>query len=174
MAESARCTTRPVRTVPDVEPVARPTARVLLLDDADRLLLFRSLDDRGAAFWYPVGGRVEAGETVQDAAVRELHEETGLSNVQLGPEVWRRRHVVGWRGVEYDIRERWFIARVDRFDIDTSGFTHAERTEVLEHRWWSPAELANAKERLVPADLAARLTELLTKGPPAEPREVGI
>lgn len=154
--------------------MVRPTARVLLLDDADRLLLFRSLDDGGAAFWYPAGGGVEAGETVHDAAVRELYEETGLSNVRLGPEVWRRRHVVGWRGVRYDIRERWFIARVDQVEIDTRGFTHSERAEVLEHRWWSPEELANAKERLVPADLAERLAELLTNGPPAEPLEVGI
>ena len=152
----------------------RPTARVLLLDDTDRLLLFRSADDDGAPFWYPVGGRIENGETLRDAAVREVREETGLTDVELGPEVWRRRHVVGWRGVEYDIRERWFIARVQRFDIDTSGFTSDERDAVLEHRWWTLEELASATERLVPVDLADRLAELLSEGPPAQPVEVGI
>lgn len=157
-----------------VELGSRPTVRVLLLDDADRLLLFRSVDDCGGAFWYPVGGRVEEGESVQDAAARELLEETGLPGVELGPEVWRRRHVFAWRGVEYDHRERWFIARVQQFDIDTSGFTSAERVDVLEHRWWTQEELAASTERLVPADLAAQLAELLTAGPPAEPHQVGI
>jgi hypothetical protein len=40
-------------TVIDMKPELRPTARVLLLDDSDRLLLFRSVDDDGASFWYP-------------------------------------------------------------------------------------------------------------------------
>jgi len=113
-------------------------------------------------------------ENPSECITRELREETGFSDVELGPEVWHRRHVVSWRGVEYDVRERWFIARVQPFDIDTSGFTSAERVEVLEHRWWTPEELAAATERLVPADLAARLRQLLAAGPPAEPVAVGI
>jgi len=156
------------------EPLVRPTTRVLLLDENDHLLLFRSTNDDGVSFWYPVGGGVESGESAEEGAVREVLEETGVSNLKLGPEVWYRRHVFVWRGVKYDLRERWFIARVRHFDLDTSGFTDEERDAVLEYRWWTLDDLRGATELLVPADLAERLGELLTYGPPSTPVEVGI
>jgi 8-oxo-dGTP pyrophosphatase MutT (NUDIX family) len=155
-------------------PVVRPSVRVLLLDDADRLLLFRGVsDETGEAFWYPAGGAIEPGEGAREAAVREIREETG-AEVEIGAEVWSRRHVVPWGGVTYDCRERWFLARVAAFEIDTSGFTPEEVVNVTGHHWWTPAELTAATDRLVPADLARLLAALLADGPPAVPVEVGI
>ncbi|HWL37020.1 MAG TPA: NUDIX domain-containing protein [Frankiaceae bacterium] len=154
-------------------PVVRPGARVLLLDDADRLLLFRGVSDAGDGFWFPPGGAVEPGEDAAAAAVREVREETG-AEVVLGPEVWHRRHVVAWGGVTYDCRERWFVARVAAFEVDTSGFTDEEHEAGFVHRWWTLAELRAATERLVPAVLATALETLLREGPPAEPVDVGV
>ena len=97
-------------------PRQRNAVRVLLLDERDRLLLFRTEPpETGAALWFPAGGRLEDDEDVRTAAVREVAEETGLVDVALGPEVWRRRHVFTWRGVRWDQRERWFMARVAHF-----------------------------------------------------------
>lgn len=50
------------------EAVIRPTARVLMLDDAHRVLMFRGFDplNRANAFWYPPGGGIEEGETAED------------------------------------------------------------------------------------------------------------
>ena len=156
------------------EPVVRPGARVLLVDDRDRLLLFRHINDTtGAPFWCPPGGAVEAGEDAAAAAVREVREETG-ADVVLGPEVWHRRHVVAWGGVTYDCRERWFLARVPAYEVDMSGCTPAEGLDITAHRWWPVAELAAATERLVPADLATLLPALLREGPPPAPVEVGV
>ena len=109
----------------------RHSVRVLLLDDDDRLLLFRGDDpDTGAPFWFPAGGGLEDGEDVLTAAARELAEETGLVDIPLGPEVWRRRHVFTWRGVEWDQRERWFMARVRHFEPDGRAMSATEKADL--------------------------------------------
>jgi mutator protein MutT len=52
--------------------------------DDGRLLLVRRRNDPGEGTWSVPGGRVEPGETVQEAVVRELAEETGVEGVCMG------------------------------------------------------------------------------------------
>jgi ADP-ribose pyrophosphatase YjhB (NUDIX family) len=47
----------------------------------DRLLLIRRARAPGRGLWSLPGGRVERGETLAEAVVRELHEETGIDGV---------------------------------------------------------------------------------------------
>lgn len=150
-------------------PVTRPTARVLLLDDQDRALLFLMHSSDGQVFWCPPGGAVEPGESYAAAAVRELHEETGWQEPAIGPIIGTRRHLVAWGEVMYDVRERWFLARVDHLDVDTSGFTEEERADVADHRWWTRAELRATSDRLVPHDFARVVDAILVDGPPRDP-----
>jgi ADP-ribose pyrophosphatase YjhB (NUDIX family) len=49
--------------------------------DGDSLLLIRRGYGPGAGQWSVPGGRVEGGETLAEAVVRELAEETGLEGV---------------------------------------------------------------------------------------------
>lgn len=153
----------------------RHAVRVLLLDEHDSLMLFRAEDPAtGAAFWFPAGGGIEDGEDATAAAGREVAEETGLTDLRLGPEVWHRRHVFSWRGVELDQRERWFLARVARFQPDAVGMTENEKLDLKECRWWTPEELEATSDLLTPRDLADRFRSLLADGPPEHPIEVGI
>lgn len=155
-------------------PRLRHSVRVLLLDEEDRLLLFRGEEpETGAAFWFPAGGGVAEGEDIRAAAAREVAE-TGLVAVPLRPEVWRRRHVFSWRGARWDQRERWFMARVQRFEPYGIAMTEVEKTDLMACRWWTLEEMDATAERLVPRDLAVRLRRLLAHGPPRTPIEVGI
>lgn len=152
------------------EPTVRHAVRLIMLDDLDRLLLFSGIDSAdGDTFWYPIGGGREPGETPQQTAAREAEEETGRTDLVVGPELWRRRALVTWDGTTYDCHERYFLTRVPCFDIDTTGFTALERATVTGHHWWTLPELTTTPARIAPGELVTRLTDLLRDGPPPTP-----
>ncbi|MGC4943393.1 NUDIX hydrolase [Kribbella sp. DT2] len=72
------------------------TAVVLLVDSSSRLLL-RYAEPPARTGWDLPGGHVEPGETPLEAAVRELHEETGwrLDESTLTVLGWNRIHLHG-------------------------------------------------------------------------------
>ena len=153
--------------------VLRPTARVLLIDADERVLLFRMETLDGRVFWCPPGGGLDAGETFEQAAVRELREETGWREPALGAFLGTRRHVVTWHdGITYDCRERWFHARVDQLEVDDADWTDDERLDMGEHRWWTLADLGATREELVPRDLAGLVATVLRVGPPDAPLDL--
>jgi 8-oxo-dGTP pyrophosphatase MutT (NUDIX family) len=148
---------------------------VLLLDPLGRVLLFRFVvPETGYAWWAAPGGGLREGETHEEAALRELAEETGLADVELGPELWEREIVFPAGGRRYRQRERYFLARVDPFEVAVHGMEDYERAMLGEHRWWSSEEIAASNERFAPRRLAELLKQLLAEGPPPEPIDVGI
>ncbi len=157
--------------------IERPSARLILLDPADRLFLFNVHDPavfdpanpHFDPFWVLIGGFVDAGEEFADAAVREAREETALEVEGPVHWVWKRERRMSWRGKDVLHRERFFLGRTARTEIDTSGLDDRERSWTLGHRWWTADEITESKDRFEPMDLGARLKALLKDGPPKEP-----
>jgi 8-oxo-dGTP pyrophosphatase MutT (NUDIX family) len=108
------------------------------------LTLQRSLGTRGPTAWESVHGHIEAGETPEQAAVREVREETGLTvrrlyNVTVQPFYLHRLATVELAVV--------FAAFVDRSEAVSLGEEH------MRHEWLAPEE---ALERFVwPRERAA-------------------
>jgi 8-oxo-dGTP pyrophosphatase MutT (NUDIX family) len=125
--------------------------------------------------WATPGGGLEPGETPEQAAIRELREEIGLVIDVLGPCVWLRTHLLPWQGELYEIKERYYVSRVDSYDVgDHVNQDEVERDWVLGHRWWSLAEIEASNDVFVPRHLAALLPSILRREYPDEPFEVGI
>lgn len=156
--------------------VDRPAARVLLLDPEDRLLLLRYYaPELERSWWLTPGGGLEAGETAEQAALRELAEETGLTGVELGPCVWLREHVFVWQGTRFHQIERYYLARTEPFDLAPTMPDGSDLFQLKEHRWWSPDELrAATSEVFAPRRLPELMAQLLAGPTPARPHDVGI
>lgn len=153
--------------------VERLTARVLLVDDHDRALLFASVsEDDGATFWYPPGGGLEPGETYEQAGIREVQEETGLTLPALPPPFAFRRDTRTMAGTEYEFVEQWHLVRVPEFTINTDGFNDAERATIQRHQWWTVNEMRATTDRLTPTTLADLMEVLLRDGTRAQPWEL--
>lgn len=155
--------TRTLRAVPAAERPLRKrrTARVLLIDPVERVLLFADRDPgvEGVTWWITPGGGIEAEETETAAAVREVTEETGLQldpDTIVGP-IATRRVWHGYSDVVIDQHDTFFAAYVDAFEVDVSGHTAEEKITMTANRWWSRAELLSTDKTIWPTELVQLL-----------------
>ena len=152
----------------------RPAARVVLLDDEDRVLMLKIHDPsatRGpnpstADFWLLVGGGVQPGESYEQAAYREVVEETGIRDVTIGRCVWTQEKVVSDPAGEVQrVIGRYFVGRVaSGVTVSFAGHEPLEASTIVGFRWFRQHEIVarEADETFVPPGLGTMLADVIS------------
>ncbi|MBT0994999.1 NUDIX domain-containing protein [Cellulomonas sp. DKR-3] len=146
----------------------RRGARVILLDEDDRVLLIRGhdADQPERSWWFTIGGGIDAGESPVDAAIREVREESGIvlaPDDVMGP-VLTRSAVFDFAREHCRQDEEIFLARVPSSSFvaeDRSGWTPLEQDVIDELRWWVLEDLASVEIEVFPEGLVDLVRALL-------------
>jgi ADP-ribose pyrophosphatase YjhB (NUDIX family) len=156
-------------------PRLRPTARAVILDPDDRILLVR-FEFSDGPLWAVPGGGLEPGETVVEGLRRELVEEVGLRDFPDPPHLWHQEVVADGHATGYDgVLNDYFLIRTPAFDpAGTLSAAELRAENVHAMQWWTLPELEAHDGRFAPRELPALVRMVLHSGAPSTPSQLGL
>ncbi len=151
----------------------RDVARAIIVSPDSRILLVKILL-ANRSFWITPGGGIENQEDTHTALVRELKEEIGREDWEIGPIVWTRSHTFDFEGETLTQHERFHWVPSEKFAPPREMADAHENQYFGEFRWWTVKEILASRADFAPRELAMRLQDIFDDGLPKSPIDVGI
>ena len=162
----------------------RNSVKVLLLNDQNELLLLlvddpKTITVKGkyhGKFWFPTGGEIKPHESIQEAAFREIYEETGIEKkeINLGPIVWFGEFDLILNGILTHLKQRFIVAKTKQKNVSLSNLTKWEKNVVKKIAWFSLEKIKNSDEIIYPVILPDYLPDILSENYPKKPIEIDL
>ncbi len=156
----------------------RKSARVVLLNDAKEIFLIQSVDPADASkgsWWELPGGGIDPGEASADTVRRELWEEGGITDADVGPVIWTQHVEFDYGGYHFDQDEVIHVAWTKERTIrEPQGLEALEALAYRGARWWPVGELAGAEEAFLPPDLPGLLPPIAAGELPDPPIDIAL
>ncbi|KYM71437.1 NUDIX hydrolase [Pantoea agglomerans] len=142
----------------------RPSSRLIIVSPDNRVLLFRFCHKdgalRGKTYWATPGGGLKKNESFEQAAIRELFEETGLIRTLTGPQIASQNFTMMLPSGETVLaEERFFMIDANTVELDHSGWSSNEQEVIRDYHWWTIEELIHTNETIFPRDLIINILE---------------
>ncbi len=153
----------------------RPAARCVLLDRDSRILLISAedpIDPAKAPWWEIPGGGMGWNEDSSVAALRELHEETGIPGVEMGPCVWVQQTKYTFAGYRFESDDRIHVGWCDGGEYNPQGLEALEAAAFLGAAWWTLDELLASDDLTVPYRLREFLPDIVDGRLPSSPIDI--
>jgi len=153
----------------------RPAARAVLLDPDDRIFLIHGRDPADASktpWWEIPGGGVDAGETSADAVARELYEEAGFADAEIGPVIWTQYVEFDFGGYHFESDEKIHIARCQGGEWAPKHLEFLEAAAFDRAQWWALDDLMASEDPVLPTRLRQFLPAIIAGEIPAEPIDI--
>ena len=153
----------------------RAAARVVLLDREGRIFLVNAedpIDPFTPAWWEIPGGGIGRGEDSGSAAARELYEETGIEDPEMGPVIWTQHVQFDFGGYHFDSDEKIHVAWCDGGEYRPQHLEALEAAAFLGARWWALDELLASDEPVLPTLLREHLPPIVAGVLPDVPIDI--
>ncbi|MBN1914638.1 MAG: NUDIX domain-containing protein [Parachlamydiales bacterium] len=163
---------------------ARKSVKVLLINEQKEILLMCAHDPKVTSkdgiyhgrFWFPIGGGIEQGETIQDTAIREIFEETSLTPDQfdIGPIVWHGTFDLIIQETLTHLEQTFIVVHTKIRNVMMRKLDEWEQKSVKTISWFSYEDLCTTQEIIYPVVLKDYLPDILNEKYPKTPLELDL